>query len=159
VEIFNNLVSTAQNNVRTLHRWGEIKRKALKLDKIRPYDTYVTLFEEEPKSYTFEEGASLVRKALEPLGEEYLKAYDLSLNNRWIDVYETKNKRSGAYSNSSGCGVHPWILLNWGGNLDDVFTLAHEVGHNMHSYFTELHQPFLYADYSIFVAEVSSITN
>lgn len=107
VEIFNNLVATAQANVKTLHRWANIKRKALKLDKLHPYDTYVTLFETEAKEYTFEEAAALVRKALAPLGEEYLKAYDLAINNRWIDVYETKSKRSGAYSNGCGCGVHP----------------------------------------------------
>ncbi|MCL2039835.1 MAG: oligoendopeptidase F [Bacteroidetes bacterium] len=159
VSVFENLVKTAQDNVNTLHRWGEIKRKALKLDKIRPYDTYITLFEEEPKTYTYEEGVNMVREALRPLGEEYIKAFDLSINNRWIDVYETKNKRSGAYSNAGVYGVHPWILLNWGGTLDDVFVLAHEVGHNMHSYFTEQTQPFHYYDYSIFVAEVASTTN
>ena len=159
VSVFNNLVSTAQDNVKTLHRWGEIKRKALKLDKIHPYDTYITLFEEEPHTYTFEEGVNMVREALRPLGEEYIKVFDVSINNRWIDVYETKNKRSGAYSNGGVYGVHPWILLNWGGTLDDVFVLAHEVGHNMHSYFTEQTQPFHYYDYSIFVAEVASTTN
>ena len=142
-----------------MHRWAEIKRKALKLNKIHPYDTYVTLFPTQPKHYTYEEGVKLVREALAPLGEEYIKALDLSFNNRWIDVYETKAKRSGAYSNGCGCGVHPWILLNWGGTLDDVFVLAHELGHNMHSYFTEKTQPYHYSDYSIFVAEVASTTN
>ena len=159
VSVFNNLVSTAQDNVKTLHRWAEIKRKALKLDKIHPYDTYITLFEEEPRTYTYEEGVNMVREALRPLGEDYIKAYDMSINNRWIDVYETKSKRSGAYSNAGVVGVHPWILLNWGGTLDDIFVLAHEVGHNMHSYFTEQTQPFHYFDYSIFVAEVASTTN
>ena len=159
VSVFNNLVKTAQDNVKTLHRWGEIKRKALKLDKIHPYDTYITLFEEVPRTYTYEEGVNMVREALRPLGEDYIKAFDMSVNNRWIDVYETKNKRSGAYSNGGVYGVHPWILLNWGGTLDDVFVLAHEVGHNIHSYFTEQTQPFHYYDYSIFVAEVASTTN
>ena len=159
VSVFNNLVKTVQDNVNTLHRWAEIKRKALKLDKIHPYDTYITLFEEDPRTYTYEEGVNMVREALRPLGEEYIKAFNLSVNNRWIDVYETKNKRSGAYSNGGVYGVHPWILLNWGGTLDDVFVLAHEVGHNMHSYFTEQTQPFHYYDYSIFVAEVASTTN
>lgn len=159
VAVYNNLIETVQKNVKTLHRWAEIKRKALKLDKIHPYDTYVTLFEDEPKTYTYEEGVALVREALKPLGEKYIQAFDMSVNNRWIDVFETKNKRSGAYSNSSGDGTHPWILLNWGGTLDDVFVLAHEVGHNMHSFFSEEKQPYHYTGYSIFVAEVASTTN
>ena len=159
VSVYNNLVETVQKNVKTLHRWAEIKRKALKLDKIHPYDTYVTLFEDAPKTYTYEEGVALVKEALKPLGEKYIKIVDSCVNNRWIDVFETKNKRSGAYSNASGCGVHPWILLNWGGTLDDVFVLAHELGHNMHSFFTEEKQPFHYMDYSIFAAEVASTTN
>lgn len=159
VSVYNNLVETVQKNVKTLHRWGEIKRKALNFDKIHPYDTYVTLFEDAPKTYTYEEGVALVREALKPLGERYIQIVDSCVNNRWIDVFETRNKRSGAYSNASGCGVHPWILLNWGGTLDDVFVLAHELGHNMHSFFTEEKQPFHYMDYSIFVAEVASTTN
>ena len=159
VEVFNNLVETVQQNVKTLHRWGEIKRKALQLDKIRPFDTYVTLFEETPKTYSYEEGVAMVRESLKPLGEEYIRILDSSVNNRWIDVFETRNKRSGAYSNSSGCGVHPWILLNWGGTLDDVFVLTHEIGHNVHSFLSEQKQPFHYMDYSIFVAEVASTTN
>jgi oligoendopeptidase F len=159
VSVYNNLVETVQQNVKTLHRWGEIKRKALKLDKIRPFDTYVTLFEDAPKTYTYEEGVALVREALRPLGARYIQILDSSINNRWIDVFETRNKRSGAYSNASGCGVHPWIMLNWGGTLDDVFVLAHEIGHNIHSFFTEEKQPFHYTNYSIFVAEVASTVN
>ena len=159
VSVFNNLIKTVQDNVSTLHRWAEIKRKALKLDKIHPYDTYVTLFPVVPKKYTFEEGMVIVKEALKPLGKEYLDALETAFNNRWVDVYETKAKRSGAYSNGCGCGVHPWVLLNWNGTLDDVLTLAHEMGHNMHSYFTEKNQPFHYSDYSIFVAEVASTTN
>ncbi len=159
VAVYDNLIKTVQDNVGTLHRWAEIKRKALKLDKIHPYDTYVTLFPTAPKQYTYEEGVEILKKALAALGKEYMEAVEMALNNRWIDVYETKAKRSGAYSNGCGCGVHPWILLNWGGTLDDVFVLAHEMGHNIHSYFTEKTQPFHYSDYSIFVAEVASTTN
>ena len=83
----------------------------------------------------------------------------MAFENRWIDVYETKGKRSGAYSNGCGCGVHPWILLNWNNTMDDLFTLAHELGHNMHSFFTEKNQPFNYANYTTFVAEIASTTN
>lgn len=158
VSVYENLIKTANNNLKSLHRWAALKKKYLKLSELHPYDTYVTLFPGESKSYTFEEAEQLLYKALAPMGEEYINAVKKSFENRWIDVYETQGKRSGAYSN--GCGsVHPWILLNWGGTLDDVFTLAHEVGHNMHSYFTEKTQPYQYSDYATFVAEVASTTN
>jgi oligoendopeptidase F len=136
-----------------------LKKKVLGLSEFHPYDTYVSLFPDAEKKYSFDEAKQIVLEALKPLGEEYHKALLMSFDNRWIDVYETKNKRSGAYSNGCGCGVHPWILLNWNGTLDDVFTLAHELGHNMHSYFTEKNQPYHYANYSTFVAEIASTTN
>jgi oligoendopeptidase F len=159
VSVYENLVKTANNNLKSLHRWAGMKKKYLKLDELHPYDTYVTLFPGLNKSYTFEEGKELALKALAPMGEEYINTLKMCFDNRWIDVYETEGKRSGAYSNGCGCGVHPWILLNWNNTLDDVFTLVHELGHNMHSFFTEKHQPFHYADYSTFVAEVASTTN
>ena len=158
-EVYYNLIQTINKNIKTLHRWADIKKKYLKLSQLHPYDTYVTLFPSVQKSYTYDESLELMKKALAPLGEEYVAAMTLGFKNRWIDVYETKSKRSGAYSNSSGSGPHPFILLNWNNTLDDVFTLAHELGHNMHSYFTEKHQPFHYADYSTFVAEVASTAN
>lgn len=157
--VYRNLVKVVQDNVKTLHRWADIKKKALGLNLLEPFDTYVTLFPETPKEYSYDEAVKLVRAALQPLGKEYIKAYDSAIANRWIDVYETKNKRSGAYSNGCGCGVHPWVLLNWTGSLDDVFTFAHEMGHNMHSYFTEKTQPFQYTNYTTFVAEVASTMN
>lgn len=159
VEVYDNLVSVTNENLKTLHRWASIKKRALKLDELHPYDTYVTLFPSTQKEYTYDEAVELSLKALAPLGKEYVDAVRYGFENRWIDVYETKNKRSGAYSNSSGAGPHPFILLNWNNTLDDVFTLVHEIGHNMHSFFSEKKQPFHYAGYSIFVAEVASITN
>ena len=159
VSVYENLVSVTGENLRTLHRWAEIKKRALKLDELHPYDTYVTLFPSTQKEYTYDEAVELSLKALAPLGKEYVDAVRYGFENRWIDVYETKNKRSGAYSNSSGAGPHPFILLNWNNTLDDVFTLVHEIGHNMHSFFSEKNQPFHHAGYSIFVAEVASITN
>jgi oligoendopeptidase F len=159
IEVYDNLIATANKNLKTQHRWAALKKKALGLAELHPYDTYVSLFPGVEKKYSFDEAKELVIKALAPLGEEYAKALRKSFDNRWIDVYETEGKRSGAYSNGCGCGVHPWILLNWNGTLDDVFTLAHELGHNMHSYFTEANQPYHYANYSIFVAEVASTTN
>lgn len=159
VAVYDNLVESVNENLSTLHRWAEIKKKALGYDELHPYDTFVSLFPSVQKSYTYDEAVKIVVKALKPLGKEYNEALMKSINERWIDVFETKGKRSGAYSNSSGVGPHPFILLNWNNTLDDMFTLAHEIGHNMHSYFTEKYQPQQYANYSTFVAEVASITN
>jgi oligoendopeptidase F len=159
VSVYDNLINVVNENLKSLHRWAKIKKRALKLDELHPYDTYVTLFPTTQKEYTYDEAMEISLKALAPLGKDYIDALKFSFDNRWIDVYETKGKRSGAYSNSSGCGPHPFILLNWNNTLDDVFTLVHEIGHNMHSYFSEKNQPFQYAGYSTFVAEVASITN
>jgi len=159
VSVYENLLNVVNMNLPTLHRWAAIKKRVLKLDELHPYDTYVTLFPATQKTYTYDEAVELCIKALAPLGKEYIDAMKIGFANRWIDVYETKGKRSGAYSNSSGAGPHPFILLNWNNTLDDVFTLVHELGHNMHSYFTEKTQPYQYSGYSTFVAEVASITN
>lgn len=159
VSVYENLINVTNDNLKTLHRWASIKKKALKLSELHPYDTYVTLFPSTQREYTYDQAVEIALKALAPLGQEYVDAVKFGFDNRWIDVYETKNKRSGAYSNSSGAGPHPFILLNWNNTLDDVFTLVHEIGHNMHSYFSEKNQPYNYAGYSIFVAEVASITN
>jgi oligoendopeptidase F len=159
VSVYDNLIKAVNDNLSSLHRWADLKKKVLGYKELHPYDTYVSLVPGVEKKYTFDEGKEIVLKALEPMGPEYLKALKTAFDNRWVDVYETEGKRSGAYSNGCGCGVHPWVLLNWNNTLDDVFTLAHEMGHNMHSYFTEKTQPFLYSDYSTFVAEVASTTN
>ncbi len=159
VSVYNNLVKTVNRHLDVLHRWAELKKKALKYKELHPYDTYVTLFPGANKTYTYEEAKALVLKALKPLGKDYLSHLETAFNNRWIDVYETKGKRSGAYSSDQGYGVHPYVLLNWNNQLNDVFTLAHEMGHNMHSFYSGTHQPFVYADYSIFVAEVASTAN
>lgn len=129
------------------------------MEDFHPYDTYVTLFPATQRQYTYEEAKDIVLKSLKPLGDEYVKEVAYGFDNRYVDVYETQGKRAGAYSNSSGAGPHPFILLNWNNTMDDMFTLTHEIGHNMHSLFSEKKQPFHYAGYSIFVAEVASITN
>jgi len=160
VSVYDNLVAAVNNNLEPLHRWGEIKKKMLRVDELHPYDVYVSLINEvEGTKYDYEEAVQIVRRSLHPLGNEYLEALDKAFNNRWIDVYETPAKRSGAYSSGTSFGVHPYVLLNWTDLLNDVFTLAHEMGHNMHSYFTGLYQPFVYANYSIFLAEVASTFN
>ena len=159
ISVYETLIKVVNENVKVQHRWASIKKKVLKLDELHPYDTYVSLFPAVNKEYKYDEAVEICKKALEPLGKEYLEAMNIGFDNRWIDVYETNAKRSGAYSNSSGCGPHPFILLNWNNTLDDMFTLIHELGHNMHSFFTEKALPFQYRDYATFVAEVASTSN
>ncbi len=158
VEVYDNLVKTVRSNIGIFHRWANIKKRVLKLKELHPYDQYVSLFPGVPKTYTYDEGIKICLNAFKPLGTEYCDAVKKCYENRWIDVYETKGKRSGAYSNSC-MSVHPLILLNWSGQLNDVFTLAHELGHNMHSFFAEKNQPYQYAHYPIFLAEIASTTN
>ena len=159
LEVYDNLVNTVNNNLQPLHRWGELKKRILKIDELHAYDTYVTLFPSVKKEYSYEESVDILLEALKPLGEDYLSSLKMAFDNRWIDVHETKGKRSGAYSSGVSYGVHPYVLLNWSNQLNDVFTFAHEMGHNMHSYYTEKSQPYPYANYSIFVAEVASTAN
>ncbi|MCW8849005.1 MAG: oligoendopeptidase F [Melioribacteraceae bacterium] len=159
LEVYDNLVNTVNENLAPLHRWGKLKKKILGIEELHPYDTYVTLFPSVKKEYTYEKSIDILLDALKPLGDDYLNSLMLAFNNRWIDVHETKGKRSGAYSSGVSYGVHPYVLLNWANQLNDVFTFAHEMGHNMHSYYTEKNQPYPYANYSIFVAEVASTAN
>ncbi len=160
LSVYDNLIKSANNNLESLHRWAALKKKLLKLDNLHPYDVYVTLFSSaKEKKYTYEDGRSIVTSALKILGSNYISDLETAFNNRWIDVCETQAKRSGAYSSGTTFGVHPYVLLNWSGLLNDVFTLAHEMGHNMHSYYTGKTQPFPYANYSIFLAEVASTFN
>ncbi len=158
-EIYENLIVSVKANLKPLHRWAEIKKKVLKLDELHPYDSYVTLFPAAQKKIKFEEGKKIVLKALEPLGKDYVTQLRFAFDNRWLDVFETKNKRSGAYSSGTTYGLHPFVLLNWNNTLNDVFTLAHEMGHCLHSYYTLENQPYPYADYTIFLAEIASTTN
>ncbi|MFC2130593.1 oligoendopeptidase F [Bacteroidota bacterium] len=159
VEVYKNLVNSVNENLKPLQRWCSLKKKILGIDEMHPYDVYVTLFPASKKKYSYDEGVDLVLKALMPLGEDYQKNLKHAFDNRWVDVYETKGKRSGAYSTGSSKETHPYVLLNWGGELDDVFTMAHEMGHNIHSLYSAMEQPYPYADYPIFLAEVASITN
>lgn len=160
ISVYNNLIQTTNLNLTPLHRWASIKKKLLKLDELHPYDLYVSIFDSNSeKKYTFEEAAEMINDAMKPLGSEYLKILQTAFKSRWIDVFETQAKKSGAYSSGTTFGVHPFVLMNWEGLIYDVFTLAHEMGHNMHSYFTGQNQPYPYANYSIFLAEVASTFN
>ncbi len=159
LEVYSNLVDSANEGLTSLHRWVALKKKIMKLDDIHPYDMYVSLFPDSKKDYTFEDARAIVTNALYPMGNFYMEAINDCFDNRRIDVYETKGKRSGAYSSGVTVGVEPYVLMNWNGTLNDVSTLIHELGHNMHSYFTGKKQPTVYASYPIFTAEVASITN
>ena len=158
VSVYENLIDTVNKNLDKLHRYVSIRKKCLGVDVFKMYDIYPPMVKDVKVKYTYEEAKTLVLEALKPLGEEYLKVVKEAFENRWIDVYENQNKRSGAYS-STVYGVHPYMLLNFDGKLDDVFTVIHEMGHSMHSYYSNKTQPSVYADYKIFVAEVASTCN
>ena len=158
--VYHNLIESANQNVKPMHRWAALKKKLLGVPELCPYDVYVTVFNSHnEKKYSYEEGVEIVLNSLKVMGDDYLSSLRKAFNNRWIDVFETKAKKSGAYSSGTTFGVHPYVLLNWTDLLNDVFTLAHEMGHNMHSYYTGQNQPYPYANYSIFLAEVASTFN
>ncbi|MCX7829180.1 MAG: oligoendopeptidase F [Thermanaerothrix sp.] len=157
-EVYHNLVKTVESRLEPLHRYVKFRAKALGLEKVEPYDLYVPLAEEPKTDIPWEEAKAMVLKALKPLGEDYVKTAREGMEKGWIDVMENKGKRGGAYSWGS-YGTHPYILMNYNGTLNDVFTLAHELGHSMHTYYSNLHQPYPTSDYSIFVAEVASTFN
>lgn len=157
-EVYDNLVKTVNDHLHLLHRYTKLRKKALGLDELHMYDLYTPLVKDVKMEVSYDEAKEIVLKGLAPLGEDYLNTIKEGYNSRWIDVRETKSKRSGAYS-SGTYGTMPYVLLNWQDNINNVFTLAHELGHSMHSYYTRENQPYPYADYSIFVAEVASTCN
>lgn len=152
------LIQGIHDNIGLLHSYVETRKQALELDKIEMYDIYVPMVDDVDLKFTYQEAQEIILEALSVLGDEYHLVLKRAFNERWIDVVENKGKRSGAYS-SGAYGTHPYILLNWQENIDNVFTLAHELGHSVHSYFTRKYQPYIYGDYSIFLAEVASTTN
>ncbi|WP_033829534.1 oligoendopeptidase F [Bacillus andreraoultii] len=156
--VYDNLVNTINKNLPLLHRYVALRKKVLGLDELHMYDLYTPLVKDVKMEVTYEEAKDLVLKGLAPMGEEYLSVLKEGFENRWVDVHENKGKRSGAYS-SGAYGTNPYILLNWQDNVNNLFTLAHEFGHSVHSYYTRKNQPYPYGDYSIFVAEVASTCN
>ena len=158
VEVYTNLVGAVRRNIGALHRYIALRKRVLGVDELHGCDLYVPLVDDVEMRFTYEEACSIVLEALKPLGEDYLAIVRQGLAQRWVDVYETPGKRSGAYS-AGGYGMHPVILLNFQGTLDDVFTLAHEMGHSVHTYLSCANRPPCYADYVIFVAEVASTCN
>ncbi len=156
--VYDNLVAAVRKNLPLLHRYVRVRKETLGLDDIHMYDLYVPMVAEFDRIYTYEEAKAIVTEGLAPLGEEYGKILRAGFENRWVDVYENEGKRSGAYS-WGVYGSHPYVLMNFHGTLNDVFTLAHEMGHSIHSYYSDAAQPYVYAGYKIFVAEVASTCN
>lgn len=157
-EVYDNLVAEVHKNLPAMHRYVELRKKLLGVDKLYMYDMYVPLIKLPETSVSFEEGLDIMRDALQPLGEEYLTKMNKGIEEGWIDVYENKGKTSGAYS--FGCyDSYPYILFNYTDTLKDVFTIIHEMGHSMHSRYTRDEQPYIYGSHSIFTAEVASTVN
>ena len=158
VSVFHSLIETVNANIETIHRYTRLKKRVLGLDRLREFDLYVPLFTAGRFSFDYRRGCGTMLEALAPLGDEYLEVVRKGLGDRWIDVHENQGKRSGAYS-SGAYGTDPYILLNWSDQLRDTFTLAHEMGHSMHSWLASHNQPYVYGDYPIFTAEVASTFN
>ncbi|HBT18765.1 MAG TPA: oligoendopeptidase F [Clostridiaceae bacterium] len=158
VAVYDNSLETISEGVSALHRYVDIKKKLLKLDEIHMYDLYVPVIDVPEEKIPFEEAITLSLEGLKPLGEEYLTIFKEGVANGWIDIYENKGKRSGAYS-SGAYDTEPYVLLNYHEDLRDVSTLVHEMGHSIHSYYARKNQPYIYGDYTLFVAEVASTTN
>jgi oligoendopeptidase F len=151
-------VGTVRDNLDTLHRHAELKRDALGVDELRMWDLYVPMVADESPDVAYETASDHVVEALAPLGDDYQSRVAEGLDSRWVDVYENRGKRSGAYSGGT-YDTQPFILLNYQRDITSMFTLAHELGHSLHSEYTSEHQPYVYSDYEIFVAEVASTVN
>ena len=158
VAVYDQLIEAIHGGLPTMRRYLELRKRVLGLKELNMYDLYCPMLENVEMKVTFEEAKELVKKATSPLGEEYQKLLDRAFSERWIDVYENKGKTAGAYS-CGVFGVHPYVLLNYTDTLDDAFTLAHELGHAMHSYLSDTTQDFVNHDYRILVAEVASTVN
>lgn len=156
--VYDTLVTVVNKHLPLLHRYMELRKRLLNVDTLHMYDLYTPVLGEAPIKFTYEEAVEKAIESLAPMGEDYLAVVKEAFSNRWIDVVENKGKRSGAYSSGS-YDTNPYILMNWHDTLDQLFTLVHEMGHSVHSYFTRSNQPFVYGDYSIFLAEIASTTN
>ena len=157
-KVYDVLIDEVHRNLPLLHRYVKLRGKVLNLDKVHMYDLYTPIVKESNLSFTYPEAQAKALEALQVYGDDYLQHVQEAFDNRWIDVVENKGKRTGAYS-SGGYDTDPYILLNWQDGLEDLYTLVHEMGHSMHSYYTTHTQPYVYGDYPIFVAEIASTTN
>ena len=158
VDVYKNLINTVDDNLNLMHRYVDIRKKALGVDELHFYDIYVPMVADYEWKVTYDEARQMVLEALAPMGEEYVAKVKEGFETGWVDVYENKGKRTGAFS-WGAYGTHPYVFLNFSGTLDDVFTIIHEMGHAMHTYYSNSNQPYIYAGYKIFVAEVASTCN
>lgn len=158
IEVYENLIHTIHEHLPLMHQYVALRKKFLGIDELHMYDLYTPIIKNVNIKVPYEEAKKIVKKGLNPLGEEYITVLDKGFNEGWIDVYENKGKRSGAYS-WGAYGTHPYVLLNYQENINNVFTLAHEMGHAIHSYYSDGNQPYVYAQYPIFLAEVASTVN
>ena len=156
--VYTELIRAVHEKLPAMYRYVRLRKRLLGTEELHMYDVYTPLVKGAEKKYSFEDAKTLVKEGLAVLGEDYGKILEEGFQNRWIDVYENRGKRSGAYS-WGAYGTHPYVLLNFSGNLNSVFTLAHEMGHAIHSYYSDHAQPYIYAGYRIFVAEVASTVN
>lgn len=156
--IYYNLVDTVTKNVDKMHRYIALKKKYLGFDEMHMYDVSLPMFPDFEKTVTYDEAKETVLKALAPMGEDYVSKVKEGFENRWLDVYENQGKCTGAYS-AGAYGTHPYVLMNYSDTFHDMFTIAHEMGHALHSYYSNETQPYTYANYTMFIAEVSSTCN
>jgi oligoendopeptidase F len=158
-QVYHALIENVNKNLASFHRYLDIKRRMLGVDQLYYYDLYAPTIKGIDADFEYNDAKAMILAAMQPLGKDYVNILEEAFNNRWIDVYPTPGKRSGAYSSGSAYDVHPYILLNYNNLYNDVSTLAHELGHTMQSYLSNKTQPFPTADYPIFVAEVASTLN
>ena len=158
VTVYENNIAAVRSRLGLLQRYMQLRKRLLGLDELHMWDLYVPMIPSVDMKVTYDEAVAIVKEAVKPLGNEYSEVLAKALDSRWVDVVENKGKRSGAYSWGSR-KAHPYVLLNWQDNINNLFTLAHEMGHAMHSWYTWKTQPVAYADYPIFLAEVASTFN
>ncbi len=157
-EVYTNLIDTIHDSLPLMHRYLQLRKKLLKVDELHMYDLFTPLVEEFKMDISYVQAKQMIKESLAPLGEDYIRILDEGFNQHWMDVYENKNKRSGAYS-WGAYGTHPYVLLNHKDNLNSMFTLTHEMGHAIHSHLSDQNQAYRYAQYTIFLAEVASTLN
>ncbi len=159
VQVYHSLIDNVDANLPTFQRYLKLRKRILGVDTLHYYDLYAPLVAGTNLHYTIDEAEKNVLAALKPLGDDYLSVVKKALSERWVDYYPTEGKRAGAYSNGGAYDIHPYMLLNYNGKYDDVSTLAHEMGHTMHSYYSNKNQPYVNSNYATFVAEVASTFN
>ena len=158
VSVYDHLIEAVHEYLPQMHRYVELRKKLLGVDELHMYDLYVPVVKDQGQRISYEKAKEMVLEGLRPMGEEYVGLLKKGFSSRWIDVYDNQGKKSGAYS-WGAYGTHPYVLLNYQENLNNVFTLAHEMGHALHSWYSDANQPYVYAGYKIFVAEVASTCN